>query len=107
MSKSRKKVCMNSYPPTFKSALLEFTNYVHAAKTDPTIDKDRLIEAVQRRLSVIIGKLVSAPTGESFSIFAHESPGPGAPPSESSPSIPSTAPTPKGGGSQPGADPRS
>ncbi len=63
---------MNSYPPTFKSALLEFTNYVHSAKTDTTIDKERLIEAVQRRLSVIIGKLVSAPTGESFSIFAHE-----------------------------------
>ena len=60
---------MNSYPPTFKEALLEFTNFIHTAKTDATIDKEKLCDGVQRRLSLIIGKMVSAPTGESFAIF--------------------------------------
>ncbi len=63
---------MNSYPPTFKQALVEFTNYVHTAQTDATIDKEKLCDGVQRRLSIIIGKFVSAPTGESFSIFTKE-----------------------------------
>ena len=71
---------MNSYPPTFKQALVEFANYIHTSQADPAVDKEKLCEGVQRRLSIIIGKFVSAPTGESFAIFANEQP-PQQPPS--------------------------
>ena len=63
---------MNSYPPTFKQALIEFTNYVHISRADTTVDKEKLCDGVTRRLSIILGKLVSAPTGESFTIFTAE-----------------------------------
>ena len=57
-----------SYPPNFLQTLLEFSNFVEACKSSD-ITKEELIKSVEMRLSNLIGKAVSAPTGGSFSIF--------------------------------------
>jgi hypothetical protein len=63
---------MVSYPPTFLEALLEATNYLDSASRDDAITKEDLIKSMELRFSVIIGKMVSAPTGGSFNIFKRE-----------------------------------
>ena len=62
-----------AYPPNFLQTLLEFSNFVEACKCN-NISKEELISSVERRLSNLIGKAVSAPTGGSFSIFNREEP---------------------------------
>jgi hypothetical protein len=60
------------YPPTFLEALTDCTKYLDRATRDEEITKKHLIDGMNMRLSIIIGKMVSAPTGESFSIFNRE-----------------------------------
>jgi hypothetical protein len=58
-----------TYPPTFFQSLLETTAYLRSAKGDDSIDKLKLCESMENRLSVLIGKVVTASTGESFRVF--------------------------------------
>lgn len=60
-----------SYPPNFLQALLETSNFLESCKTSD-ISKEELIHSMENRISLLIGKAVSAPTGASFSIFNKE-----------------------------------
>ena len=60
-----------TYPPNFLQTLLEFSNFVEASKSND-ISKEELIKSIEMRLSNLVGKAVSAPTGGSFSIFNRE-----------------------------------
>jgi len=58
-----------SYPPNFLGSLLETSNYIDAASKNPEISKEDVCKDMETRISILLGKMVSAPTGESFSIF--------------------------------------
>ena len=60
-----------AYPPNFLQALLEASNVLETSKSNTTT-KEELIQSMEARLSLLIGKAVSAPTGGSFSIFNKE-----------------------------------
>ena len=60
-----------TYPPNFIQTLLEFSNFIESSKSSD-ISKEELIKSVEMRLSNLVGKAVSAPTGGSFSIFNRE-----------------------------------
>ena len=64
--------CMTSfysYPETFLKTLLSLTRYVEEAKTNPAIDKEELIAGVEKRASLLVGKLVATPTCTAFCIY--------------------------------------
>ena len=61
-----------AYPPNFLQALLETSNFLDSCK-ESDISKAYLISAMETRISLLIGKSVSAPTGGSFSIFNKDS----------------------------------
>jgi hypothetical protein len=60
---------MQSYPPTFLDALLEATNFLNRASTDESMTKADLCASMETRLSLLVGKMVAAPTGASFVVF--------------------------------------
>lgn len=60
-----------AYPPNFLQALLEASNFLEACKTNE-LSREELISSMENRLSLLIGKAVSAPMGASFSIFNKE-----------------------------------
>lgn len=60
-----------AYPPNFLQALLEASNFLESCKTSE-ISKEELILSMENRMSLLIGKAVSAPTGASFSVFNKE-----------------------------------
>jgi hypothetical protein len=62
-----------AYPPNFLQALLEFSNFVEACKTNESMTKEEVIKSTEMRLSNLIGKAVAAPTGGSFSVFNRDS----------------------------------
>jgi len=62
-----------AYPPNFLQALLETSNFLNNCKGSD-ITKEELIISIENRISLLIGKAVSAPTGGSFSIFNKDSP---------------------------------
>ncbi len=64
-----------AYPPNFLQSLLEFSNFIEASKTTDT-PKEELLKSIEMRLSNLIGKAVSAPTGQSFSVFNRDTPCP-------------------------------
>jgi hypothetical protein len=57
-----------AYPPNFLQALLEASNFIESCKSSD-ISKEELIKSMENRISLLIGKSVSAPMGGSFSIF--------------------------------------
>jgi hypothetical protein len=61
-----------AYPPNFLQALLETSNFLDSCK-ESDISKADLISSMENRISLLIGKSVSAPTGGSFSIFNKDS----------------------------------
>ena len=63
---------MQSYPPTFLGALLEATNFLHRASTDESMSKADVCASMETRLSLLVGKMVSAPTGASFAVFNND-----------------------------------
>lgn len=66
-----KKMSSPAYPPNFLQALLEASNFLESSKSS-AISKEDLIQSMENRISLLIGKAVSAPTGGSFSIFNKE-----------------------------------
>ena len=61
-----------AYPPNFLQALIEASNFIESCKSSD-ISKEELIKSTENRLSLLIGKCVSAPLGGSFSIFNKDS----------------------------------
>ena len=64
----QKSMSSPAYPPNFLQALLEASNFLETSKVSD-ISKDELIKSMENRLSLLIGKSISAPTGASFSVF--------------------------------------
>lgn len=60
---------MQSYPPTFLEALLEATNFLDRASTDESMTKADVCASMETRLSLLVGKMVAAPSGASFAVF--------------------------------------
>ena len=61
------------YPKNFVEALLEASNFIESASTDDAMTKEELIKSMENRISLLIAKAVTAPTGGSFSIFNNDS----------------------------------
>ena len=58
-----------SYPPTFLETLLSLTQFVEESRLNPAIDKEELALGVEKRASLLIGKLVAVPTCTAFCIY--------------------------------------
>jgi hypothetical protein len=63
---------MPSYPPNLLQALLDATAFLKTAEADESVTKAGLCKSMTYRLSMIIGKVVTTPTGDSFSVFQGE-----------------------------------
>jgi hypothetical protein len=57
-----------AYPPNFLQALLEASNFLDSCRATD-ITKEEIIDSMETRISLLIGKAVAAPTGGSFSVF--------------------------------------
>jgi hypothetical protein len=60
------------YPPNFLEALLGVSKYLEEAAANESVSKRDVCEAMELRLSLLIGKAVAAPLGGSFSIYNRE-----------------------------------
>jgi hypothetical protein len=60
---------MPTYPPNLLQALLDTTAYLQSAQEDDSVTKADLCKSMTYRLSLVVGKLVTAPTGDAFSVF--------------------------------------
>ena len=55
-------------PPTFMGMLLECTQFIDKARQDPTSKKEDILDSMEMRLSLLVGKLAAQPTSTSFQI---------------------------------------
>ncbi len=55
-------------PPTFMGMLLECTQFLERARQDPTSGKEDILDSMEMRLSLLVGKLAAQPTSTSFQI---------------------------------------
>jgi hypothetical protein len=60
---------MPTYPPNLLQALLDTTAYLQSAQEDESVTKADLCKSMTYRLSLVVGKLVTASTGDAFSVF--------------------------------------
>ena len=60
---------MASYPPNLLQALLETTAFLKSSQEDESVTKNDLCKSMTYRLSMIISKVVTSPTGDAFSVF--------------------------------------
>lgn len=56
-------------PQTMMELLIESSEFLEGAKNDKGMTKEDLIECMEERVSVIMGKLVAVPSATSFSMF--------------------------------------
>jgi hypothetical protein len=63
---------MASYPPNLLQALLDATAFLKTAEEDESVTKAGLCKSMTYRLSMIISKVVTTPTGDAFSVFQGE-----------------------------------
>jgi len=55
-------------PPTFMGMLLECTQFIEKARQDPTSTKADVLDSMEMRLSLLVGKMAAQPTSASFQI---------------------------------------
>jgi hypothetical protein len=55
-------------PPTFMGALLECSRFIDKARADPLSTKADVLDSMETRMSLLVGKLASQPTCASFAI---------------------------------------
>jgi len=55
-------------PPTFMQMLLECGEFIDRSRRDPLCTKDDVLDSMENRLSLLVGKLASQPTSASFAI---------------------------------------
>lgn len=58
-----------SDPPTLLESLLECTAHIEELRMNPERSKGDVLDAWERRMALIIGKLVAAPTCTSFCLW--------------------------------------
>jgi hypothetical protein len=56
-------------PPTFMAALLECAQYIEQQRHDPATTKTDVLDSLERRVSLLVGKLASQPTCAAFRIL--------------------------------------
>lgn len=56
-------------PPTLLEALLECTAHIEELRVNTERSKDDVLDAWERRMAVVIGRLVAAPTCTSFCLW--------------------------------------
>ena len=56
-------------PPTLLEALLECTAYIEELRVNPERTKEDVLDAWERRMALLIGKLVATPTCTSFCLW--------------------------------------
>ena len=56
-------------PRSFLQMLLECSQFVERARHDPTNSKADVLDSLETRLSLLIGKLLAHPTASTFSVF--------------------------------------
>lgn len=59
-------------PPTFLEMLLECANFVEAQRRDPLSTKADVLDSMERRLSLLVGKMVAHPACTSFAVYEAE-----------------------------------
>jgi hypothetical protein len=55
-------------PPTFLEALLECAAFIEQQRHDPATSKNDVLDSMERRVSLLVGKLASHPTCSAFQI---------------------------------------
>ncbi len=55
-------------PPTFLEALLECAAFIEQQRRDPASTKEDVLDSMERRVSILVGKLASHPTCAAFQI---------------------------------------
>jgi hypothetical protein len=55
-------------PPTFMGMLLECGEFIDRARQDAHCSKDDVLDSMETRLSLLVGKLASQPTSAAFAI---------------------------------------
>lgn len=63
------KMSVYATPCTFMEILLDTTNMLEKYKHDTTVTKEDLVESMESRLSLLMGKFISMPINTSFSLF--------------------------------------
>lgn len=56
-------------PPTFMGMLLDCAQYVEKCRHDPTCSKEDVLDSMENRLSLLVGKMACHPTSCSFQIL--------------------------------------
>jgi hypothetical protein len=56
-------------PPTFLGMLLDCTQYVDRCRHDPTCSKEDVLDSMENRLSLLVGKMAAYPTSASFQVL--------------------------------------
>ena len=55
-------------PPTFMGMLVECAQFIEKARHDPTSSKEDVLDSMENRLSLLVGKMASHPTCSAFRI---------------------------------------
>lgn len=55
-------------PPTFMGALLETAQFIEKARHDPGSSKEDVLDSLEKRLSLLVGKMAAHPTCCAFAI---------------------------------------
>ena len=61
-------------PPTFLGMLLDCTQYVDKCRHDPTCSKEDVLDSMENRLSLLVGKMAAYPTSASFQVLLDPAP---------------------------------
>jgi len=54
---------------TFFEQLMETSEFIEKCKTDKLISKEDVLESMENRICMLLGKLIAIPTNTSFSLF--------------------------------------
>jgi hypothetical protein len=60
------------YPKTFFDSLRSCVSYIQTCRADPGMSKDDVLDGIEERVSVMMGKALSLPTASSFCVFRLE-----------------------------------
>ena len=58
-----------STPPTFMGMLLECSSFIEKCRNDQSSSKEDVLDSMERRISLLIGKMASYPTCTSFRVM--------------------------------------
>lgn len=56
-------------PQTLMQLLIECSEFLEIAREDKGMAKEDVVDSMEERISIIMGKLVALPTATSFSMF--------------------------------------